>query len=105
MYILVKIGFNNILFDQVSPADGKVLHFGPVTSCKVEQVKGMTYNLQHFLGDSNQVNKTDYVSTLLKNKKNLLYQLTIYLAPGDYHRFHSAADWKINLRRHFQGEF
>ncbi|XP_011498976.1 PREDICTED: phosphatidylserine decarboxylase proenzyme [Ceratosolen solmsi marchali] len=100
----------------VSPSDGKILHFGPVTSCKVEQVKGMTYNLQHFLGEPNwpQVDNNsmelktsvddDYVSSLLKNPENILYQLTIYLAPGDYHRFHSAVDWTIKLRRHFQGK-
>ncbi|XP_014210828.1 phosphatidylserine decarboxylase proenzyme, mitochondrial isoform X2 [Copidosoma floridanum] len=101
----------------VSPSDGKVLHYGPVTSCKVEQVKGITYNLQHFLGEPNWpridkktdsgINKTvcdDYVTSLLKNPENVLYQLTVYLAPGDYHRFHSPADWTIKLRRHFQGK-
>ncbi|OXU22866.1 hypothetical protein TSAR_017042 [Trichomalopsis sarcophagae] len=102
--------------NMVSPSDGKVLHFGPVTSCRVEQVKGMTYNLQHFLGEPNwpDIDKNskvsnkgicdDYVSGLLKNPENILYQLTIYLAPGDYHRFHSPADWTIKLRRHFQGK-
>ncbi|XP_034935741.1 phosphatidylserine decarboxylase proenzyme, mitochondrial [Chelonus insularis] len=99
----------------VSPVDGTVLYFGPVNSCRVEQVKGVTYNLRHFLGDaksSTLSSKTEfcneendsYLKSLLKNSKNKLYQLTIYLAPGDYHRFHSAADWKINFRRHFQGK-
>lgn len=46
----------------------------------------------------------DYVNSLLMNPNNQLYQLIVYLAPGDYHRFHSAANWKIDLRRHFQGE-
>lgn len=29
--------------------------------------------------------------------------MVVYLAPGDYHCFHSPADWKVELRRHFPG--
>lgn len=99
----------------VSPADGKVIHFGPVTSCCVQQVKGVTYNLRHFLGDINvlrsdrsvKFTKEDddnYVKSLLTDPMNQLYQLIIYLAPGDYHRFHSPTEWDIQYRRHFQGK-
>lgn len=95
----------------VSPADGRILHAGPVTNCYVEQVKGVTYDLRHFLGDKydeweidNSMEKTKYISSLLKNPDNQLYQLSIYLAPGDYHRFHSPADWTIHHRKHFQGK-
>jgi len=42
---------NVIVVTQVSPADGRVLSFGPVKTCKVEQVKGVTYSLQGFLGE------------------------------------------------------
>lgn len=34
-----------------------------------------------------------------------LYHCAIYLAPGDYHCFHSPTDWKIDMRRHFPGGF
>ena len=37
-------------FVQVSPCDGKVLHFGRVDNSKLEQVKGVTYSLKDFLG-------------------------------------------------------
>lgn len=45
----------------------------------------------------------EYKSKLLHNSENELYQLVIYLAPGDYHRFHSPAQWTVKFRRHFQG--
>ncbi|XP_044259848.1 phosphatidylserine decarboxylase proenzyme, mitochondrial isoform X2 [Tribolium madens] len=93
--------------DLVSPCDGTVLHFGTVHTGEIEQVKGVTYSLENFLGENtwnnNNNNVKDYRTSLLHNA-HTLYQCVIYLAPGDYHRFHSPANWKPTHRRHFHGE-
>jgi phosphatidylserine decarboxylase len=102
-----KIDNNSSL---VSPCDGTVLHFGTIHTGEIEQVKGVTYSLEKFLGENtwnnNNTNSKDYRTSLLHktHEENTLYQCVIYLAPGDYHRFHSPAEWKPTHRRHFHGE-
>lgn len=186
----------------VSPADGKILHFGTVEGSRVEQVKGLTYSLDALLGKSTpssptsrkvefsnrdheivmdqefaDINGIEYTleqllgssdapkvsesearreetmgtpdgemnvlrqlgdqtdasmpptdsdsnlahdvsvaravgrSSLMHkesdhqhNPHNKLHFAVIYLAPGDYHRFHSPAAWVVERRRHFAGE-
>jgi phosphatidylserine decarboxylase len=103
----------------VSPVDGTVLHFGKANNGKVEQVKGITYSLSAFLGpqtfkcnkkeiDANVPSLKEYQKNLFINNskkiKTELYSCVIYLSPGDYHRFHSPANWTVNFRRHFAGQ-
>ncbi|KAI8590948.1 phosphatidylserine decarboxylase 1 precursor [Geranomyces variabilis] len=150
----------------VSPADGRVLHFGLITLDRtVEQIKGVTYSLDALLGRAKasedgrpppshhkhlavakashsaevvsdaqfaDINSIDYsLDRMLGTDKsdstgnssavvpaanskiygghrlqpgNSLFFAVVYLAPGDYHRFHSPADWKADRRRHFSGE-
>ncbi|XP_072314002.1 phosphatidylserine decarboxylase proenzyme, mitochondrial isoform X2 [Eucyclogobius newberryi] len=87
-----------------SPADGKVLHFGSVKNSEVEQVKGVTYSLEQFLGPHKGSSQVDsFRDRLLLHPDNDLFHVVIYLAPGDYHCFHSPVDWTVQLRRHFPG--
>ncbi|XP_066259242.1 phosphatidylserine decarboxylase proenzyme, mitochondrial [Euwallacea similis] len=101
----------------VSPCDGTVLSIGTVNNGRVEQVKGVSYYVQDFLGEKVLNNNINSISVKSENIKemhehllhkphegNTLYQCVIYLAPGDYHRFHSPANWKPMHRRHFSGE-
>ncbi|KAK4706109.1 phosphatidylserine decarboxylase, partial [Phenoliferia sp. Uapishka_3] len=40
-------------------------------------------------------------STHVPKKGNKLFFTVVYLAPGDYHRFHSPTSWVVERRRHF----
>lgn len=94
----------------VSPADGKVLHFGRASDSLIEQVKGVNYSIEDFLGPLQTVEQSNeplsYAEALKRKRDGSteLYQCVIYLAPGDYHRFHSPAAWEPTIRRHFSGE-
>ncbi|XP_017015865.2 phosphatidylserine decarboxylase proenzyme, mitochondrial [Drosophila takahashii] len=94
----------------VSPADGKVLHFGSASDSLIEQVKGVNYSIEDFLGPLETVEQANsgasYAQALKKQRDGSteLYQCVIYLAPGDYHRFHSPTAWQPSIRRHFSGE-
>ena len=100
----------------VSPADGTLTHIGQFKGGFLEQVKGSHYSINYFLGlqRSNKfnLNKTESLhasttekaitSSLLHNKdgSTVLMQMIVYLGPGDYHRFHSPADWSVQSRRY-----
>ena len=99
---------------QVAPVDGKVLHCGQVEGTYVEQVKGVHYSLDAFLGPG-ELTSTGHTAAAISRREKIagddtaaaetqLYHIVLYLAPGDYHHFHSPTNWNAQLCRHMPGE-
>ncbi|CDW77311.1 phosphatidylserine decarboxylase [Stylonychia lemnae] len=98
-----------------SPCDGKVLSFGQIDTMTstMDCIKGHTYRLDEFLfgvkspESVDPKNKTpSVVDSLIEGAKargNQIMYCIIYLAPGDYHRYHSPANFIANYRRHIAG--
>lgn len=76
-------------------------------------MKGVTYSLETFLGprtwsesltaNRNEDDPGTFQDALVTKEGNELFHCVIYLAPGDYHCFHSPTDWRVAHRRHFPG--
>ena len=98
--------------EAVSPSDGAVTHSGEFAGGFLQQVKGVHYSLNYFLGLEGPdgahrgVHASSDGASLLHHTdgSTRLFQWVVYLSPGDYHRFHSPADWSVERRRHFPGE-
>lgn len=85
----------------VSPCDGKITSLG-VASERILSIKERDYWTTELLtGHAFKFN--GYKETILKNKENEMYYITIYLTLGDSHRFFVPCDWEIVFRRHIHG--
>ena len=68
-------------------------------------IKGAKYSLSELLTGTCKAYDQDYINSTLKlNKKNKLFQLVVYLAPGDYHRFHTPVKMDILNRFRIEGK-
>ena len=100
----------------VSPADGKVLSYGEVDSlaATMDCIKGHSYRLDEFLfgyqssnqtgdGQEAKATTTERILKSARERGNKVMYMVVYLAPGDYHRFHSPATFTASYRRHICG--
>ncbi len=77
----------------VWPCDGKVVTTGRITAGQIPQVKGREYAVEQLLQDRELATRLDGG-----------HQLTVYLAPGDYHRVHSPLAGEIQKVVHVPGK-
>lgn len=96
---------NNSSDKLLSPADAIVLSVNKVDNNDILFIKGKTYSLCEFLnGDPHcSFAPQDIDHFFKKNPESDLYSMIMYLAPGDYHRFHSPCNFKVNYGKHVPG--
>jgi len=79
--------------------------------CTIDCIKGHDYRLDEFLFgfQSESEDKEERVTMIqrildsAKERGNKVMYTVIYLAPQDYHRYHSPAYFMANYRRHIAG--
>lgn len=89
----LREGLRPIESDFVSPVDGTLRNYGPVTSGTLEQIKGKTYTVARFLGDE---------SYAARYENGAFFNL--YLSPQDYHHVHSPVSGAIVRSVHIPGK-
>lgn len=81
-----------------SPCDGRVVLGSAIEAGTLLQAKGVPYSVAGLLGDGTP-GAGDAATRFAGGQA-----LTLYLAPGDYHRFHAPFDGVVEEARHLPGD-
>lgn len=109
-FFIRKLDMSKRKFDEnakyVSPCDGKILSVSKVEDNDLIIVKNVRYILNEFLFGN--VKNLSLIKEMVENKskkegKKDYYQITIYLSPKDYHRFHSPCNLSVKERVYIPG--
>jgi phosphatidylserine decarboxylase precursor len=86
-----------------SPCDGTILSISEIEdNNEAVIVKGIKYNIVQFLFGA-QTNHPELARITIDRKSKKMHQITIYLSPGDCHRFYSPTNMYTNLRIYIPG--
>ena len=82
--------------DFISPCDSYITECGRIRENIAMQIKGMHYDVNHFLGDEIRD----------ENKARLINgeYINCYLSPKDYHRYHIPCDLTVKKAVHIPGK-
>ncbi len=88
--------FSNDASDVISPCDSLITEWGTIEETKALQIKGMSYDVNAFLGDHIETSSKEAI-------RNGSY-VNFYLSPRDYHRYHAPLDMQVVKAVHIPGK-
>ena len=91
-------------YSLVAPADSVLLSLQEIHQDSTVLVKGINYSVGNFItGEYNRTFTQKEIDFFRMKKNTKLFSLVFYLAPKDYHRFHSMANCTIFEMVHVAG--
>lgn len=87
----------------LSPADALLTEVARVGADSALEVKRVSYSLRRLLSNVDGRVPRDELDRLRGGARNVLFALTFYLSPRDYHRFHSPARMWVDSLSHIAG--